>query len=58
MTDALHADPWRAVCPNGHSGWETRVSGYYCQSCESRFERLHDLKEDDVSRSSKRGGPV
>lgn len=37
----LHADPWRAVCPNGHSSWEPSGDGYLCQQCGS-FGELHD----------------
>jgi hypothetical protein len=43
--DRLHEDPWRAVCPNGHSSWAPNADGtYYCPQC-GPFEKLHDAAE-------------
>jgi hypothetical protein len=50
------SEPWRTVCPNGHSAWEHRATDTYrCKTCGVEFDELLDLKEDDVTRPSLRG---
>jgi DNA-directed RNA polymerase subunit RPC12/RpoP len=50
-------EPWRYTCPNGHNSWEANArGGYRCQNCGSKFEKLCDLKTDDVQRPPNTGG--
>lgn len=38
-------DPWRAVCPAGHTTWNKSGDGYRCECCQEHFDVLHDAAE-------------
>lgn len=50
-------EPWRYTCPNGHNSWVANAGdGYRCKNCGVKFDRLRDLKREDIERPPNTGG--
>lgn len=47
VSEGSTVSEWRYRCPKGHTSWTTERRGniYYCQSCDSEFTELVDVKE-------------
>lgn len=41
-------ESWRYRCPEGHTQWQSRESGYYCIQCDEEFAVLRDMKAEPL----------